>query len=160
MFDATLGASSVGEAPLPEVSLDAVQLLLLADIVLAAHTALALFLTFGLAAILTGGPQWRMGGWRFVRNRAFRVAHLLGLAVVAGEALLGVTCPLTEFESALRAAAQTPAYGQSFIAHWLGRILFYDFDERVFASAYLAGLALSAWAWRQWPPRRAKGGGR
>lgn len=140
--------------------MDAVHLLLLADIVLAAHTALALFLTFGLAAILIGGPQWRVGGWRFVRNRAFRVAHLLGLAAVAGEALLGVTCPLTEFESALRVAAQTPAYGQSFVAHWLGRILFYDFDERVFAVAYSLGLGLTLWAWRRWPPRAAKGGER
>jgi len=144
--------------------LDAVHLLLLADIVLAAHTALALFLTFGLAAILTGGPQWRVfgrnfGGWRFVRNRAFRVAHLLGLGAVAGEALLGLSCPLTTFERALRVAAQNPAYGQSFVAHWLGRILFYDFDEWVFATAYVLGLVLTLWAWRRWPPRAARGGG-
>jgi len=136
--------------------LDAVQLLLLADIVLAAHAALALFLCFGLAAVLLGGPFH----WAFVRNRKFRLTHLLGLAVVAGEALLGVTCPLTAFEHALRVAALTPAYGQSFVAYWLGRMLFYDCDERVFAVAYLAGLALTLWAWRQWPPRAAKGGRR
>ena len=134
------------------------QLLLLADIVLAAHTALAIFLACGLGAILLGGPL----GWKRVRNRGFRLAHLLGLAVVAAEALLGVTCPLTTFESALRVAARNPAYGQSFVAHWLGRLLFYDFDERVFALTYLAALGLTLWAWRRWPPRggQATGGQR
>jgi len=136
--------------------LDAVHLLLLADIVLVAHAALALFLTCGLATILIGGPL----RWRWVRGRVFRVAHVLGMAVVAAEALLGIACPLTEFESALRAAAHTPAYGQSFIAHWLGRMLFYDFDERVFAGAYLLGLGVTVWAWRRWPMRGRNTGGR
>ncbi|MBI5520922.1 MAG: DUF2784 domain-containing protein [Desulfovibrio sp.] len=135
-------------------------LLLLADMVLAAHAALALFLTFGLAAILIGGPDWRLfgrdfGGWRWVRNRVFRMAHLCGMAVVAAEALLGVTCPLTDVESALRARAGSPGYSESFIGHWLGRMLFYDFDERVFVFAYAAALALAVWAWRRWPPRAA-----
>jgi len=91
-------------------------------------------------------------------SRAFRLAHVLGMAVVAAEALLGVACPLTEFESALRSAAQAPAYGQSFIAHWLGRLLFYDFDEAVFAGAYLIGLGVTVWAWRRWPVRKRNAG--
>jgi len=130
------------------------QLLLLADLVLAAHAVLAFSLTFGLVAILVGGPL----GWGWVRSRAFRLAHVLGMAVVAAEALLGVACPLTEFESALRSAAQAPAYGQSFIAHWLGRLLFYDFDEAVFAGAYLIGLGVTVWAWRRWPVRKRNAG--
>ena len=129
-------------------------LLIIADSVLAVHAALALFLTFGLVAILLGGPL----GWRFVRNRAFRITHLAGMAVVAGEALLGLTCPLTDLESSLRASAQAPAYGQSFIAHWLGRFLFYDFDERVFLALYLAALGLTLWAWRRWRAVSGNGG--
>jgi hypothetical protein len=133
-------------------------MLFLADLVLAAHAALALFLTLGLAAILAGGPAWRYGGWRWVKNRRFRALHLAGMAVVAAEALLGLTCPLTDLESSLRTAAHAPAYDQSFIAHWLGRFLFYDFDERVFAALYLAALGLTVLAWRRWP-HAAKGGG-
>lgn len=141
--------------------MDQPTLLFLADLVLAAHAALALFLTFGLAAILMGGPEWRLfgrgfGGWRWVRGRALRLAHLAGMGIVAGEALLGVTCPLTDIESALRAGAGSPGYSESFIGHWLGRMLFYDFDERVFAVAYLAALAATLWAWRRWPPQAAK----
>ena len=150
---------------MPRISPETATLLLYADIVLVAHAALALFLTLGLVAVFAGGPRWAilgrsLGGWRWVRGRGFRLAQLVGMGVVAAEALLGVACPLTELESALRAAAQAPAYGQSFIAHWLGRILFYDFDERVFAAAYVAALGLSVWAWRKWPPLAAKGGAR
>jgi len=137
---------------------DPATLLLLADVVLVAHTALALFLTFGLAAIWLGG--WL--GWGWVRNRRFRLAHLAGLCVVAAESLLGLTCPLTDFESALRGAAHAAEgaatggapYRGGFMAHWLGRILYYDFDERVFLALYLAALGLTLWAWRAVRVRR------
>jgi hypothetical protein len=126
-------------------------LLALADVVLLLHTALALFLSLGLAAIFIGG--WR--GWRWTRNRAFRVAQLIGMAVVAGESVAGVACPLTDLESALRAGAGAAGYRGGFIAHWLGRLLYYDCDERVFLALYLAALALTLWAWRKWPGKKA-----
>jgi hypothetical protein len=129
-------------------------LLFLADVVLVLHTALALFLAFGLAAIWLGG--WL--GWGFVRNRRFRIVHLAGMAVVALESVLGLTCPLTEVESALRVAARlgkaAALYRGGFIAHWLGRILYYDFDERVFLALYLAALGLTLLAWRKVRVRR------
>jgi hypothetical protein len=133
---------------------DATTSLILADLALALHTALALFLTFGLAAIWLGG--WL--GWGFVRNRAFRVAHLAGLAVVALESVLGIACPLTDLESALRGTAHATPYRGGFIAHWLGKILYYDLDERVFLALYLAALGLTLLAWRVVRVRR-KGGG-
>lgn len=129
--------------------MDPQTMLFFADLVLAAHAALALFLTLGLAAILIGGPL----KWSFVRNRKFRLTHFLGMGIVATEALFGLTCPLTDLESVLRAAGHTPGYSEGFIAHWLGRFLFYDFDERVFAAAYLAALGLTVWAWRRWRKR-------
>lgn len=138
--------------------MDAGTLLMLADAVLAAHAALALFLTFGLAAILIGGPQWglfgrSLGGWKWVRGRAFRLAHLIGLVIVAAESVVGVTCPLTNLESALRRSADSGGQGgyqSGFIAHWLGLLLFYDFDERVFLAAYVLALAVTVWAWGKW----------
>ncbi|OGR38341.1 MAG: hypothetical protein A2051_12945 [Desulfovibrionales bacterium GWA2_65_9] len=127
---------------------DPATLLILADAVLVAHTALALFLAFGLIAIWLG--FWL--GWAFVRNRTFRITHLIGLAVVALESVLGLACPLTDIETALRTAANSAPggapYQGGFIAHWLGRILYYDFDERVFLALYLAALGLTLLAWR------------
>lgn len=132
-------------------------LLLLADIVLALHFALALFLALGLAAILTGGPR----RWKWVRNRAFRLTHLLGLAFVAAESVVGMACPLTELESRLRGGAEGQGgYESGFIAHWLGRLLYHDFDERVFLALYVGALGLALWAWTKWPPRGAGGGRR
>jgi hypothetical protein len=82
--------------------------------------------------------------------------HLAGLAIVAAESVVGMVCPLTELESWLRRGAEGQGgYEGGFVAHWLGRLLFYDFDERVFAAAYLAALGLAVWAWRRWPPRGA-----
>lgn len=132
--------------------------LMLADAVLVIHVGLALFLTFGLAAILVGGPQWglfgrSLGGWKWVRGRAFRLAHLVGLVIVAAESFVGLTCPLTDLENALRRSADAggqDGYQSGFIAHWLGALLFYDFDERVFAAAYVLALAVSVWAWARW----------
>ena len=131
---------------------DPATLLILADLVLVAHTALALFLTFGLMALWLG--FWL--GWGFVRGRVFRITHLIGLAVVALESVLGLACPLTDIETALRSSAhplQGPApdgvpYRGGFIAHWLGQLLYYDFDERVFLALYLAALGLTLLAWR------------
>jgi len=128
-------------------------LLFLADVVLVAHTALALFLGLGLAAIWLGG--WL--GWGFVRGRRFRILHLAGMAVVALESVLGLGCPLTDVESALRgfanAATDGALYRAGFIAHWLGKILYYDFDERVFLALYVAALGLTLLAWLVVKPR-------
>jgi len=117
----------------------------LADAVLVLHVIFVLFVVGGFALILAGARRW---GW--VRNRAFRIAHLAAIAFVAAEALLGVTCPLTRWEDLLRAAGSEE---RSFVGRWLARLLYYDFPEWVFALAYCAFALAVAWAWRAVPPR-------
>ena len=127
---------------------------LLADLVLATHVAVVLFVIGGLAAILVGNFR----GWRFVNARWFRAAHLAAIAVVAAQAWLGIACPLTTLESALRVKAGGAAYETSFIEYWLTRLLYYDAPAWVFTAAYtLFGLAVAA-AWWRFPPRSARGG--
>lgn len=70
----------------------------LADIVLVVHALLVLFIVGGLAAIWTGAAL----GWRWVRARTFRLAHLLAIGIVAALAALGIDCPLTVLEDRLR----------------------------------------------------------
>lgn len=119
---------------------------LLADAILVAHFAFVLFVVGGLAAIWTGAAA----GWRWVRNFWFRIAHLAAICCVALEALIGMVCPLTEWEDALRGAPSET----SFIARWLHRVLFYSLPEWVFATAYvLFALAVAATFWLV-PPRR------
>jgi hypothetical protein len=111
----------------------------LADIVLVVHFAFVLFVVGGLAAVWIGAAA----GWRWVRNFWFRVAHLAAIAYVAGESLLGVWCPLTVWEAALRGERAE----KSFIARWVHRILFYDFPEWAFTVLYVGFTLLVAASW-------------
>jgi hypothetical protein len=125
---------------------------LLADVVLATHFAVVLFVVGGLVAIVAGN----LFGWRFVNTWWFRVAHLAAIAVVVAQAWLGIVCPLTTLESWLRMQAGEAAYETSFIEHWLTRLLFYDAPAWAFTAAYsLFGLAVVAAWWRFPPGRRA-----
>ena len=99
-------------------------LLFLADAILVLHVCFALFVAGGLVAVWIGA--WLGTAW--VRGRAFRIAHLSATGVVALESLLGLVCPLTEWESGLREVAGSAGYAGSFVGHWLGRLLYYDFD--------------------------------
>ena len=129
---------------------------LLADAVLLAHLAIVLFNVGGLLLILAGNRL----GWRWVNRWWFRAAHLAAIAVVVGQAWLGITCPLTTLESWLRALAGSAPYNAGFIAHWAQRILFYEAPAWVFVTAYsLFGLLVAVVWWRYPPERRAPGSG-
>jgi hypothetical protein len=117
----------------------------LADAVLIAHVLFVLFVVGGFALILAGARRW---DW--VRNRAFRTAHLAAIALVAAEAVLGITCPLTRWEDILRATGREE---RSFIGRWLAWLLYYDLPEWVFAIAYCAFVLAVVWVWRAVPPR-------
>ncbi|MBI5442142.1 MAG: DUF2784 domain-containing protein [Deltaproteobacteria bacterium] len=117
---------------------------LLADAVLFVHLALVLFITLGFPAISLGGFR----GWRWVRSFRLRVAHLAAIAVVAAESLVGIACPLTVWEDALRGRGG----GESFVARLLHRVLFYDLPEWVFTTAYLTLTLGAVVLWRAVPP--------
>ena len=120
----------------------------LADIVLIVHFLFVAFVVGGLALIWVGAAS----GWAWVRNFWFRVAHLAAIVIVAGEALVGVWCPLTVWEDALRGV-----HGEkSFVARWIHRLLFYDFPGWVFTVAYVL-FALVVIATLVWlPPRQRR----
>jgi hypothetical protein len=122
----------------------------LADAILVAHFGFVLFVVLGLALIVAGGAR----GWRWVRNRSFRVLHLAAILVVAAEALAGIACPLTVWESALRG----PRAGgpEEFVPRWVSRLLYYDFPPWVFTSAYVLFAAAVVAAWRFVPPERRR----
>jgi hypothetical protein len=125
---------------------------LLADLVLVVHFAFVSFVALGFVAIWVG----YFCRWQFVRDLRFRVAHLLAMGVVLAESLTGYLCPLTNWENQLRRqAGGAAAYSGSFIQHWIGRILFHDWNEQTFTFIY-AGffilVGLTFWVVR--PQRR------
>lgn len=124
---------------------------MLADAVLLLHFSFVLFVLGGFAAILAGAAL----GWRWVRHRGFRIAHLAAMALVALESLAGIACPLTVWENALRGRGGERGFiDRSFVSEWAARLLYYDFPEWIFTTAYvLFALAIGA-LWRFVPPAR------
>lgn len=123
---------------------------LLADAVLLLHVLFVLFVVVGLVLILVGGAR----RWRWVRGRRFRIAHLAAIGIVVAQAWLGVICPLTTLEMALRSRAGDAVYTGSFIAHWLERALYFQAPAWVFVVCYTAfGLAVAASWWLVRPAR-------
>jgi Protein of Unknown function (DUF2784) len=126
-----------------EAVMDAQWFLIFADILLIAHTLLVAFVVLGLVAIYLG----HFLKWRWVRNIWFRLGHLIVIGVVVLQSWLGVICPLTTWEMALRQKAGESGYDGSFIQHWLQSILYYTAPDWVFILVYtLFGiLVLASW---------------
>ena len=117
--------------------------LILADLLLILHVALVAFVILGLVAIFVGGAL----GWSWVRNLWFRLSHLTVIGIVVLQAWLGVLCPLTSWEMALRNKAGGAVYEGSFIQHWLHSILYYSAPDWVFIMGYtmFGTLVLASW---------------
>jgi hypothetical protein len=135
--------------------------LALADLVLVIHAAFVAFVVVGLVLIWIG----RFRGWNYVRNFWFRAAHLCAIGIVAAESLTNFVCPLTAWEDQLRLlVGGQQRYAGSFIQHWLHRLIFFDFSERIFTIAYVVfflAVALSLWLIPpRWPRRNRQQGSR
>lgn len=125
---------------------------LLADGVLLLHFGVVVFVVGGLLLVIAGNLRH----WRWVNNFWFRVAHLAAIGVVVAQAWLGKLCPLTSLESWLRLQSGEAAYQQSFIEHWLQRLLFFEAPLWAFAVAYTVFGVLVAAAWWRFPPELTK----
>ena len=117
--------------------------LLIADVLLIMHVLFVAFVIGGLLAVIAGG----LLSWPWVRNPWFRLAHLLGIAVVVVQSWAGIICPLTTWEKAVRARANGATYGGTFISHWLDKLLYYQLPEWVFVVVYSAFGALVLLTW-------------
>ena len=118
---------------------------LAADAILIVHFAFVIFVVGGQICVIVG--YFRK--WRWVHNLAFRLCHLLAIAVVVAQAWLGRYCPLTIWESRLRQAAGQPGYQRTFVQEWVGNLIYYDAPLWVFAVIYslFGALVLASWIW-------------
>lgn len=127
---------------------------LLADVVVAVHVAYVSTVVVGLLLILLGG----MLRWKWVRNIYFRLGHLLLITIVVVEAILGIVCPLTEWEYALRQKAGQSFEGGSFIGRILHNAIFLDVPQSTLSVCYcLFGLLVVLSFWLvppQWKKRQ------
>jgi len=128
-------------------------LVFFADAILLLHASIVIFVVLGLCGIFLG----YFLNWRWVRNRVFRMLHLFAIGIVVLQAWLGIVCPLTTWEMALREAAGAAHYSDSFIQHWLHSLLYYSAPDWVFIALYtgFAGLVVISW-WRIPPGPRSR----
>jgi hypothetical protein len=119
----------------------------MADAILVVHFLIVVFNFGGLIVTWIGAAA----GWGWVRNPWFRYLHLGAIVFVAGEALLGIMCPLTVWEDMLRGGVQA----ESFVGRWVRYLLYYDAPEWVFTIAYLAWAAATLATLKFVPPSRA-----
>lgn len=101
----------------------------MADLVLLLHALVVAYVIGGTAYIWFGASR----KWPGVRSPMFRYSHLAVMLFVAAEAVLGMVCPLTLWENALRGEASRGG----FIARWLGRLIYYDLPAWIFTTTYV-----------------------
>lgn len=97
--------------------------------VLALHLAVIAFNIAGCVLVPIGA--WR--SWRWVHGFWWRLAHMLSLAVVAAQALLGRACFLTVWQGDLAGATHV----QPLIAGWINRLIYWPLPLWVFAVLYV-----------------------
>ncbi|HEY1376170.1 MAG TPA: DUF2784 domain-containing protein [Gemmataceae bacterium] len=124
---------------------------LLADFVVAVHSAYVAFVVVGQVLILIG--LWR--NWRWVRNWWFRVLHLVAISIVAAEAVFNVACPLTTWEQRLRELAGDEVSHGTFVGDLLHNLIFVDAPPWAFTVGYVAFAAVVLATFVLAPPRRS-----
>ena len=124
--------------------------LFLADALLVVHALIVVFIMVGLLAIYAG----KYFVWSWVRNPWFRMLHIAAIGVVVIQSWLGIICPLTTWEMYFRSLSGETVYTGSFIAYWLGRLLYYQLPEWVFLIVYTVFGVLVLASWFYVRPRR------
>jgi hypothetical protein len=124
----------------------------LADTIVVLHLAYVGFVVLGLLLILVGAAL----RWGWVRNFWLRGIHFLMIAVVVGESLLDITCPMTTWEDDLRVAAGESVSEGTFIGRFAHRLLFLpENGEATLTAIYClfgaAVLGTLVWVPPRWP---------
>jgi hypothetical protein len=126
--------------------------ILLADVVVTVHLAFVLAVLLTLVLVLVGWPL----GWGWTRNFWFRLAQLIAIEIVAGQAIVGLECPLTTWERELRDDALHNVENASRIGAFCHDALFALRGERwkgLFAVLYSSVGLLVLLTWVVTPPR-------
>ncbi|MDX9800210.1 MAG: DUF2784 domain-containing protein [Spirochaetia bacterium] len=119
-----------------------------ADFILIIHSLIVLFIIGGFLFISAGIIMKK----RFVSRFCFRFIHLLAIFYIIAETWIGKLCPLTDLESFFREKSGMESYSGTFVSHWLGKLIYYDFDLAVFQSAYTIFGILVLLQWVIKPP--------
>jgi hypothetical protein len=109
--------------------------MMLSHLVLAIHFAIIAFNVLGLIAIPLGAHF----AWSFVRERLWRMLHVLSWAVVTLQALAGRACFLTDWQHELAGGEGNP---DPLIARLVNAAIYWRLPLWLFAVLYAAIFAI------------------
>jgi Protein of Unknown function (DUF2784) len=124
----------------------------LADAVVIAHVGYVAYVVLGQLAIWLGWILRR----QWARNIWFRVTHLIAIVIVALEAAMGWTCPLTNWENQLRVLAGQEVEAGSFLGRLFHRLIFCQCPEGLLDGMHIGFAILVLGTFLLFPPRRPK----
>lgn len=107
----------------------------LTHLVLAVHFGIIMFNVVGLIVI----PLGDLFGWSFVRERIWRILHLVSWGAVALQAAAGRACFLTDWQYELAGGKGDP---DPLIASTVNALIYWPLPLWVFAIIYAAIFAL------------------
>lgn len=122
---------------------------LLADLILLIHFGVVLFNLFWLVAVPLGAWQ----RWNFVRIRAWRIAHLVVMALVAVQPLLGRVCLLTIWQYAFDEKKGDVVSIFPAVRAWVISLMYWQAPPWAFTVMYVAGFAFTIALWKWVPPQ-------
>ncbi|MGL4553295.1 MAG: DUF2784 family protein, partial [Gemmataceae bacterium] len=96
-----------------------------ADVLAVAHFGFIVPVVLLQLLIVAGGVL----GWRWVRNYWLRVAHLVLIALVVIQAVVGHECPVNEFERTLRGGDLAQLDGASALGRFCNRMVYQRVED-------------------------------
>ena len=109
-----------------------------ADVIVAFHLGLVLYVLIGQIAVIAGG----LLRWGWVRSPMFRWTHLVIMVFVAVQGAFGRICPLTIWEHDLRVRAGQEGREGTFIGQICRDVLFVEVRQETLNIVYIAFAAM------------------
>lgn len=101
---------------------------ILADLIVILHVGYIGYVVVGQAAIILGWALRR----QWARNFWFRTTHLLAILIVAVEEVIGMVCPLTDWENSLREMAGQEIRAGTFMGRLFHDLIFLNLPSKYF----------------------------
>lgn len=113
--------------------------IIFSEIVLLSHFCIFLFMILSFFLIPIGYYQ----KWKWVKNKYYRLIHLILMGIILIETILGFMCPLTILENFLRNDIET----NNKITQIIHQIMYWDLPSYQFIILYLLSLLYLIFLW-------------
>ena len=123
-------------------------MILFANLVLFLHFCIIIFIISGFLLI----PIGYVLSWHWVKNKFYRIMHLILFCFITFQTLMGLKCPLTTIENNLREVF----YSDSFIVFWVQKLIFWNLPTIFFVYLYSSLLLWTFIMWKIFPPNNDK----